>query len=580
MKRYLMSLRGRILTLVIVSIVLSSFILGGFGIMTIKKICVELTGEKIMSILNTVKIDIDGDKLEEIAKSKDNTNEYYEVLRSKLQKIKEANNLKYLYTVAKTSDDKFIYVVDGTADNDEGFSPLGSEEEIKNNGGKILSDAFEGIEGHTGVVNQEKWGWLMSGFSVIKNSKGEIIGVLAGDISANDVAQKTNKFRNIIITMAFFISVILCITAAIMANNISKSVLQFVEILKDISKGKGDLSKKIEVKSQDEIGQMAHYFNLFSGEMNKIIINVRENSNVVASTSAELSASMQNVAEEVIKQANDTEELEQNIEKLRDTMNVVTDETKMQTRSVEETAKFIIEVSSKIKNAADSSVSAMKLAGEARRVARKGEETVEKAINNINNVVNSVDNIEKIINVIRDISERTNLLALNAAIEAARAGEAGKGFSVVADEVKRLAESSHESTKGIYDFLINIKKEVKLNVSIVEELRKDFGDIVDKVEKTGTEIDGAAKSMEEQTQSVDNISKLMKNVEEESGNIETLIEEQFAILTKILSRIKSISSVTQLTAAQTEEVLAVSTDIAGVADGLKELVSLFKLREV
>ena len=156
------------LTVIMLEIVLS-IILIVFSIYNNEVSTKKLMGEKILGILNTAKFGIDGDKFENIAKSRNESDEYYEELRKNLIKIKEANELKYLYTVVKNNNEEFVYIVDGNEKKSEGFSKIGDVGKVEDIGEEKLLSTFDlGKDNYTDIINHGEWGYLLSGFSTIK----------------------------------------------------------------------------------------------------------------------------------------------------------------------------------------------------------------------------------------------------------------------------------------------------------------------------------------------------------------------------------------------------------------------------
>ena len=339
----------------------------------------------------------------------------------------------------------------------------------------------------------------------------------------------------------------------------------------------GDLTKTIEVKTEDELGKMGSYLNKMSENLKKTIVSVSENSQQVVAVSQELTASSQqtqNAAEQIALAISDLASgSEQQVSSA--------DEA---TATVEEIYKGMEHISQNVQAATDYSI-------ETYNRAELGNNVVAKAIEQMQNIndkvsyssqiVNLLGNksseIGRILSLITAVAEQTNLLALNAAIEAARAGEQGKGFTVVADEVRKLAEKSANSANQISGLINEVQSEmlravkamndgnvaVKLGIDMVGNAGDAFRGILG-------EINGVSKQMQE-------ISSV---VEEITAGTHMLVE----VVNKITSISKEASANTQNVAASAEEQSAImkealqaSQNLSNMAIKLEENISMFTI---
>ena len=220
-----------------------------------------------------------------------------------------------------------------------------------------------------------------------------------------------------------------------------------------------------------------------------------------------------------------------------------------QASSLEEVSSSLEEMSSMTKQNANNSNQAKILASEARTAANEGDSSMKKMAEAIREIKTSADNTAKIIKTIDDIAFQTNLLALNAAVEAARAGEAGKGFAVVAEEVRNLAMRSAEAAKNTADMIEESVKSATSGVTITEEVAKSLGQIVDRISKVGDLIAEIASASNEQAQGIEQVN----------------------------TAVAQMNQVTQQNAANSEESASAAEELSSQAAELANMVNEFKL---
>jgi methyl-accepting chemotaxis protein-1 (serine sensor receptor) len=283
----------------------------------------------------------------------------------------------------------------------------------------------------------------------------------------------------------------------------------------------GDLTQNIEVRSQDETGQLMQAMKNMNDSLVHIVGQVRNGTETIAVASREIATGNADLSSR----------------------------TESQASSLEETASSMEELTSTVKQNAENARQANQLVGSTAEVAVKGGRVVGQVVDTMASIKDSSRKISDIIGVIDGIAFQTNILALNAAVEAARAGEQGRGFAVVASEVRNLAQRSAGAAK---------------------EIKALIEDSVGKVDAGGRLVDEAGKTMDEIVSSVKRVTDIM-------GEIAAASQEQSTGIEQVNQAITQMDNVTQQNSALVEEAAAAAESLQDQAGKLAQAVSVFRL---
>jgi len=309
----------------------------------------------------------------------------------------------------------------------------------------------------------------------------------------------------------------------LLSRSITRPLRQAVDMLRDIAEGEGDLTKRLTVHSQDEIGMLAQWFNTFMDKLQAIIGQVKNTAAQVASASQQVSVAGEQMSAGSQQQAS----------------------------SLEETAASLEEITSTIRQNADNAQHANQLALNSREIAERGGQVASSAISAMNEISQSSKKISDISSVINEIAFQTNLLALNAAVEAARAGEQGRGFAVVAVEVRNLAQRSATATK---------------------EIKALISDATQKVQDGTMLVSKSGQALEEIVTSVKQVTGIM-------GEIARASREQANGIEQVNRAVTQMDQVVQSNAAQTEELSSTAQTLTVQAEQVQILVGRFRVQE-
>ncbi|MFJ5772296.1 methyl-accepting chemotaxis protein [Psychrobacillus sp. NPDC093180] len=364
--------------------------------------------------------------------------------------------------------------------------------------------------------------------------------------------------------------------AIILGRLISNPVVALANSAKKMAEG--DLSgEMVKVKNKDEIGDLVGSFNLMAENLRTVIEQVSMNSNHVAASAEELTAS--------------AEQTSQATEQIATSIQDIASGSETQVVTANESSEAMKEMAVGIQRVAETSSTVSESAIETNKEANLGNESLRQMIHQMDTIHNAVEEsalsikklgnlsqeIGNIIAVITGIADQTNLLALNAAIEAARAGEHGQGFAVVADEVRKLAEQSRDSADQIAGIINQIQADTSEAVNVMEVGTKEVaaGKVI--VDETGMRFEKILLSIEQVTAQIQEVSAISEEMSAGVEEVDASIEEMAKIAQYSASNTQNVASASEEQLASMEEITASATSLSKMAEDLQAIVRQFKL---
>lgn len=362
---------------------------------------------------------------------------------------------------------------------------------------------------------------------------------------------ESNVQRGLMASIAVAVAIIigLGLISFFVIASITTSLKEILRRVEDIASGDADLTKKVNIASTDEFGQLASLINKFIGNLHSVMSRVATISKDVRHSSTELASVTSGLSQGGKMQA---------------------DQVTRIARAMEEVSATITEMDRSSANAADSATATYQAAKEGGLVIQDTIDSMHKVSDSVNEAAHMVQalgesssHIGEVIRVIRDIADQTNLLALNAAIEAARAGEQGRGFAVVADEVRNLAGRTSKATLEINQMIEKIQGEVGVTVNCISSGRE--------AASIGKERAANAQSaLENILGSINGVGGLIREIAMATENVAHGVQE-------ITSETDQIASVAQNSLAQTRHAMQQSDKLDGATEQLDKMVGSFKL---
>ncbi len=376
-------------------------------------------------------------------------------------------------------------------------------------------------------------------------------------LANEQLGQQEANARSTVSANTLYLSVIasLCLLgSAVFAWLVTRSILRPMKLIihrvRDIAEGEGDLTKRVDIDSHDEIGTLAQLINRFIQKLQELIGDVSASAHEVATTATQIAASGEQMAAAIKQQSQQAGQI---------------------SSAVEQLSASVTEVARKSSEASGNAEQSGSAAAEGGRIVQEtidGMKSINEAVSSSSVSVQALgrrgEQIGQIIEVINDIADQTNLLALNAAIEAARAGEHGKGFAVVADEVRKLADRTTKATGEVSESITAIQTETTQAVQ-----RMNHG--TEQV-KTGVEhATEAGLSLQQIVSSTSDVANMIQS-------IAAAVEQQSAASEQITQNIETISLVSRQSSDGAEQTAQAALQMSQKAEHLLQIVGKFRVK--
>lgn len=382
----------------------------------------------------------------------------------------------------------------------------------------------------------------------IYNAAGEAADNRVKELDLQASEQATTQTQ-ISVSIASLVAIVALLIAYFGPKIIVDAIQDITHRINDIVDGDGNLTQRIPITRQDEIGELANAFNLFVAQLQQMII-------AIISQTKDVSQTVESLATKSATTISISHQQEQFVDTIVTAVNQMS-------AAVREVASNALHTASEITKVNDQTVEGKKILTQSVNHIQQLSESVKNAVTVIEKLSVNSANIASVLDVIRSIAEQTNLLALNAAIEAARAGEQGRGFAVVADEVRTLASRTETSTQDIQ--------------RMIEELQRGVNDAVKSIE-SGASLTTSTVTLASQTQdALDEILNSTSKVSEMSTQTATATEEQTHVTEEINRNLTELSDKTRYCNMVIQETQQVVVNTKAICSNLQKEVARFKV---
>ncbi len=458
---------------------------------------------------------IDGDEFERLSLTLDKDDPWAEKTRLWMLDVAQSVGCSYLFTMSPEAGSNFRYIIDGSCDpsDTENYSPIGTQEDISSWSKAPLVTMKTGELTSSGMVYQKDWGWTVSTYKAIKNSKGKNVGFIGCDFEISFIIKMITKRITIIVSISAIIFAVFIFI-----------VLKIKSLMAQISE-----ARKKELESMEQIHEAMAQIKETQEKEHRISATLFEEAQNLAVSAKETAATSQDssaAVKEIVATMEDTNDLSENISlKIKDVSSVASS-----------TSSDVVE-----------GVSQLEL-----NVKQLHEifDANQKTIDGMKNLSEKIESIWDIVTLINNVADQAKIIAFNAELEASTAGEAGKSFRIVANEIRRLSDGIIDGTREIKEKITEVQHS---SDSLILASQSSTSKINEGYEN--------ARDLDEKFNSIKNSAEITAKSAED---ISAIIQQQATASEQILIAIKEI--------ANGIENFTVATDnISGAAENVRKI---------
>ncbi|MDR2537175.1 MAG: methyl-accepting chemotaxis protein [Treponema sp.] len=376
-------------------------------------------------------------------------------------------------------------------------------------------------------------------------------------VSHNTIMAPVYRMLRICLLIGLFTIILMSTGVMITARSISRPIAYTMTMLKDIAEG--DLTKDITVHSKDEVGDLARYLNFAVDRIENLVVSIRKKAESLSQTGTdlaenmtetavsinEITANIQSIKSQTNQQATGIKKANTIMREVVDHINVINGQIEKQTDCVSESSSAVEQMLANIQSVTETLVKNKTNVTKLAQASEVGQNGLQEVAGSIREIARDSEGLLEINTVMKNIASQTNLLSMNAAIEAAHAGEAGQGFAVVANEIRKLAESSSEQSKTISEVLKKIKNSIDKISQSTEDVLLNFETIQEGVQTVTEQEGNVRKAMEEQGMGSKAILKSIGSLNEISGEVKQSAQGMLGGSGKVIQEGDTLEQITE-----------------------------------
>lgn len=438
---------------------------------------------------------------------------------------------------------------------DNNNTVLASSSAVVNSGDKLTD--YDSLKHIANVVKREKAMIIPYHFDGVEKTMytqaidfGNKTWHLMVGLSDNVVYAELDKAKRHLLISTVIAVIISSLLTYLILNTLYRPIVALKRTIFSLANGTGDLTQRLTVTSQDDLGQMAQGINDFIEHIQALMLNIEDASGQLKDHTDQLAAQSHQNATMLTQHSQETEQIVTAIEEMAATADTVAQNVGQAARSTQDAARLGHESLDRV--------------NQAQHEVQNLVKDVETTAHHLLSMKEQSQAINAVLTVIGDIADQTNLLALNAAIEAARAGEQGRGFAVVADEVRALASRTQSSTEEIEQSLSALQNQSQRLVDSMEGTKQNCHQTVDNTTMV--------------SQGLGELSAHVAGINDITTQIATAAEQQSSVTQEISRNMNALHTIVNQLDSNGDDVLAQATSLSDINQQLVGMVGQFKLR--
>ena len=513
----------RLLVISLFFFCLSSAVITYIGVKTLSGSAIMAFSERGIAAVYKANSAVDAEQFIQLADFGTESHPYYKILYDKLSSIRQAQGCSYLYAMVNLDKTKYKYVVDSSSPFDENFNSCGTIEDLGRNS-RFAAACLENQKVTvSSIYKSAEKGWIITVFSPIL-SNGNSAGFVACDYRVQELVENIHKSRNKMILCAFAATLTGFLTLLFYISLFFKRLKKVSDAMEDISSGARDLTQRLKIHGNTELDILCKAYNDIIVNLQEMVKNISksidslsDNSSVLLKQNNETISLIENAKfsiEDIYSKADNQNMLSarvsDGIDGVEKAVTILDEKIVQQSEAVEKSSEAVEDIHSSI-NSANQAIE--RISNEYAVIVAETEDGRQKqnqVLNQVDVIVQQAQNLAQANAVISSIASQTNLLAMNAAIEAAHAGESGKGFSVVADEIRKLAENSATQSTAVTKLIDDIEKAIEGIVTVSKSSSDSFSSLGGKIQGMNALLAEIKDDMKNQNSGAKHILDMMQ----------------------------------------------------------------------